>query len=109
MGDPRVLPDRRGYWQAKTKYGNEIVLRVIGGEGFPVVYIDLRGRQQRPEDFNGEWIAPVPSREAVETVAPVIHKLIDGLDEHWKTTSEGQAVIREALQLVAGLTGKGGV
>lgn len=98
MSEPKVFPDRRGYWQAKTKYGNEIVLRVIGGEGFPQVYIDLRGRQQRPEDFDGEWLALVPSAEAVQAAVDAMESMCDC---EWLAT-EDRKMLNNAI---SGLTG----
>lgn len=55
----RVLPDRYGYWIAKTVLGNEVVFRVFGGQGIPAVYADIRGGVHPVERFNGEWIASV--------------------------------------------------
>lgn len=114
MSTPRVMPTEPGWWWAKYKGGDIVAVEVFRYGGRPseiliAFHPDRRLGWVRMDSISFEWIAPVPSREAVEAIALVIHKLIDGLDEHWKTTSDGQAVIREALQLVAGLTGNGGV
>ncbi len=55
----RVLPDRYGYWIAKTVRGNQVVFRVFGGNGISAVYTDLRGDIHPVEKFSGEWIASV--------------------------------------------------
>lgn len=112
MSEPRVLPTEPGWWRCCHEYSasDEQIVHVIDEGGSLVFYGGL---------FNGFlpvshpsvcWLAPVPSREAVDA-AVIAMRSADSLAE-WAgkhglfNTSEFRELNRNAI---AGLTGKGGV